>query len=201
MRLGQPASATIGSPPSSALSITCCHDPRSVKPSAAPEYAPNRRLCLFSNSVPMDCAPRTECPVLAHAAFRRGLIAHSVQGAIQDGAPPTCLAAGEQPGPAAAACRGAIRGRFPLLRHAGPDHGAGGRFTGGQGGGRPRSAPSRQVLRAGGMGVCVAGLGAVRPRGWPSGRWMDGVRGMGLPWRCRGWPGPATFLVRCRLRR
>jgi hypothetical protein len=61
------------------------------------------RLCLFSNSVPMDCAPRTECPVLAHAAFRRGLIAHSVQGAIQDGAPPTCLAAGEQPGPAAAA--------------------------------------------------------------------------------------------------
>ena len=40
----------------------------------------DRRLCLFSNSVPMDCAPRTECPVLAHAAFRRGLIAHSVQG-------------------------------------------------------------------------------------------------------------------------
>ena len=147
------------------------------------------RLCLFSNSVPMDCAPRTECPVLAHAAFRRGLIAHSVQGAIQDGAPPTCLAAGEQPGPAAAACRGALRGRFPLLRHADPDHGAGGRFTGGQGGGRPRSAPSHQVLRAGGMGVCVAGLGAVRPRGWPSGRWMGGVRGMG--YRGGAGPGPA----------
>ncbi len=71
---------------------------------------------------------------------------------------------------------------------AGPDHGAGGRFTGGRGGGRPCSAPSHQVLRAGGMGVCVAGLGAVRPRGWPSGCWMGGARGMGFTVAV---PGPA----------
>ena len=51
------------------------------------------------------------------------------------------------------------------------------------------------VIRSSGLvgwGVCVAGLGAVRPRGWPSGRWMGGARGMG--YRGGAGPGPAPPL-------
>ena len=112
-----------------------------------------------------------------------------------------CLAADEQPDPAAAAWRGALRGRFPLLRRAGPDHGAAGPFTGGRGGGRPRSVSSHQVPRAGGMG-CLCRGARRRPAAGMAVRSLDGRRPRdGLPWRCRARPGTATFLVRCRLRR
>ena len=152
----------------------------------------DRRLCLFSNSVPMGCARRTECAVLAHAAFRRGAIQ---DGHLRPAWPPVSNPA---PRPPLAAACSAAGSRF--CGHAGPGHGAGGRFTEEQGGGRPRPAPSHQVLRAGGWvsvsrgrrcpaaGMAVWSLDGRRPR-------------MGLPWRCRSGPGTATFLVRCRLRR
>src|ERR1700761_4758344 len=45
------------------------------------------------------------------------------------------------------------------------------------------NAPTRDQAK---RGACVAGLGAVRPRGWPSGLWTGGARGMGY----RGGAGP-----------
>jgi hypothetical protein len=160
----------------------------------------DRRLCLFSNSVPMGCARRTECAVLAHAAFRRGLIAHSVQGAIQDGHlrppwPPVSNPAARRrlprraprPVPALAGTRALAT----VLAGASPKS-------------RVVAGPVRLLLiRSCGLadGCLCRGVGAVRPRGvavWS----LDGRRPrMGLPWRCRSGPGTAAFLVRCRLRR
>ncbi|MGH3238049.1 MAG: hypothetical protein ACRDOH_33275, partial [Streptosporangiaceae bacterium] len=100
-----------------------------------------------------------------------------------------CLAAGQQPDSAAAACRGALRGRFPLVRHAGPDH----VLAGASPEAGVVAGPVRLLLIwSCGLvdGASVSrGPGAVRPRDGPSGRWMDGARGMGLPWRCRARPG------------
>ena len=105
-----------------------------------------------------------------------------------------CLAAGEQPDAAAAACRGALRGRFPLcgtralttmLAGVSPEAGA-------------VAGPVRFLLirscGLAGWGVCVAGPRCRPAARWPSGCWMDGARGMGLPWRCRSGPAPPPSL-------